>query len=324
MNGSRLAIVMLAITAGFCFPFEECDHCVPDPKKPRLCERHSAEERDALRGYKRDLKSRDVESRRITLRKVAALSHSHSNAPSVAVAKVLAGGLRDPSLAVRFEAIQLLLARQNPEVTVASLIAAIDGADSQWRKAKQLAQRIADEKVDFTVSAVQEVSAGAYYMDAVLAALGQVPDDRAVDALQSVLKRPLASTPAKYQIVACRSLLGLRQRNGVGAVLAFHDKLEKFVLAQSKKKSKQPLVLKDLLTIFFAVHTRSTQNSILQEIEQFASSEGLANFPGRGEWREWLRSNEGHFPTKLGKLEQPVHAELPDDVGWKFLRAGES
>ena len=65
--------------------------------------------------------------------KLAADVQSHSNAPSVAITRLIGGGLADESIDVRMEVLQLLLQGQDPEELVKTLVANVKLADKEWR-----------------------------------------------------------------------------------------------------------------------------------------------------------------------------------------------
>lgn len=248
---------------------EDCDACRPG----KVCATHRAEDKAELKRLGPLLESKDPAQRIGALGTVAALTEGHENAPSKDVAKALAAALEDDQLTVRETAIVLLADGQHPEVAVTSTVKVLKGFEkNMW---SLMGTMTGPNNEHGTVEEAMQ------YLEASMRACRELPDDRVVKALASLL----AAYPAEMRgepvaMAATHSLLELGTQDAVAAVVK--------QLGRGKETTR-----------LRRIHLALVRVADEKEIEaRPAFGDKLER-----EWTVWLRKNKRAFPAKLGKWE---------------------
>jgi len=183
-----------------------CDSCTARI----LCPAHKEAETAALAAANAGMRAKDEATRVRALEAVASLTKAHENAPSKTVAKFLAAGIRDESLAVRRTAVSLLASGQEPGESLKGVLQALEDAKKE----------LADVKAD-------KEAVGAY-VRVVLAAASGMRDDRSVKGLADFLSA--LPTDSRYVLgpEVCEALLALGSRDAVEAVIGFLAEVERY------------------------------------------------------------------------------------------------
>lgn len=108
----------------------ECDDCQPLPDS-KLCTSHESDEVELISKLRPKLDSTEERVRILALKRIAALTREHSNAPSIRVAELLASRAESESTQVRVRAISLLGDGQHPEVAVKETLRIVGKVQSQ-------------------------------------------------------------------------------------------------------------------------------------------------------------------------------------------------
>jgi len=260
-------LLLAALATAPPLPLEDCEACRPG----KVCAQHRAEEKEELKRLAPLLKSEDPGQRMGALSSAAELTDSHENAPSKAVAKVLAEALEDDQLTVRETAIVLLADGQHPEIAVTSTVKVLKGFEkNMW---SLMGTMTGPNNEHGTVEEAMQ------YLEASMRACSGLPDDRIVKALSTLL----AAYPAEMRgepvaMAATHSLLGLGTQDAVSAVI------------KQLGRGKETTRLRRL-------HMALVRVADEKEIE---ARPAFGDKVER-EWTVWLRKNKRAFPAKLGK-----------------------
>lgn len=207
MIPSLISTALLSFVAG---PIEECDACSPLPNL-ELCAPHYTEELEGLSRWKQQLDSKDESERIEALEAVAALTSSHTNAPSPRVAELLALRVEDEVSAVRVRAIELLVESQHPPIALSTILKAIPSVKSEQEKLNKQLQdstkgqskkkvggnskeemlasiEAMQKAIEEQQALVQEMIEVDSVFSALVKGLGRLPDDRAVSMLVKLHK----------------------------------------------------------------------------------------------------------------------------------------
>lgn len=258
-----------------------CDRC----QDGKLCAPHAELEAAEIARLRPQLESADPGERTSALRQVADLTARHENAPSAEVAAVLAAALEDPSLRVRTRAVQLLADGQHPETTVVSVCALLESFEANmWTLVAWLTGP--DEQRGTVADAMK-------YLEVAMRASGDVPDDRVVEALSSVLlAMPAEMRGQTVAMAATRSLLELGTQDAVEAVLR-----------QLSPWSET----REMRNIHDALRDLAARLDV--EAPEYGDDAGK-------QWKSWFRRNGRRLPKKLGRWRgAPVEDEVEDDGG---------
>lgn len=300
-----LCLLVLALPAG-----DACTQCRVDARRTSLCAAHLEEETSTLREERSVMaRSSDAKERAAALERVARLTSTHTNAPSPNVARFLADGLHDSSLEVRRRALALLVDGQQRDETVRGLIDGWRAALRLWKDVEaRLAQLAAEAPKQAATFDMQQVSDTAAYLEALLAALGDVHDERAYRELLNVFKWPLERTPGGFYVAAARAVLAVESRKGVECVLEFALTLESELAAQ---RVTPRFAAKDGLAASLA---RPHDNATTAHVE--ATLEALAHFAERrklqapppklgaaAQWRAWFKGAKDQLTERMTLLE---------------------
>ena len=260
-------LLLAALVTAPPLTLEDCEACRPG----KVCAQHRAEEKEELKRLAPLLKSEDPGQRMGALSSAAALTESHENAPSKNVAKVLAEALDDDQLTVRETAIVLLADGQHPEIAVTSTIKVLKGFEkNMW---SLMGTMTGPNNEHGTVEEAMQ------YLEASMRACSELPDDRIVKALSTLL----AAYPAEMRgepvaMAATHSLLELGTQDAVGAVIK--------QLGRGKETTR-----------LRRIHMALVRVADEKEIEaRPAFGDKIER-----QWTVWLRKNKRAFPAKLGK-----------------------
>jgi len=327
-SGVIVAIAWSTLAAAFGGVAGDCPDCRSDGGKTSLCAPHREEEsrvlKDAAKARYRD----PPDARIAALESIARLVDAHANAPSPDAAKALAIGLKDDSYSIRRKAVELLLHGQHPETVVTALIVAQNEANRDWKEIDGFFARWAevhgkpgankwDSKENETFS--RDMSAPGY-IQALLKALGKLPDDRSEKALLEYLRCPLEKTPAIFLGSACDAALELRSRKSVGRVAELLPQLATAI--RSGKLSRRyapvnPRILGGLILETLDPASEHTYESIAAAAIELAKSIDASDVPDKAigaatAWPAWFAAHSGRFAESLGTIARPVVASLGD------------
>lgn len=264
----RTTLLALALLSGLAAA-DDCNACKPG----KLCPPHAAEESTALERLAPDFASEEIVKRIDALREAAELTMDHENAPSEAVAEVLAAAFADESLRVRSIAISLITQGQEPETAVLAMAGALNEIVTGYGGGNLVPSLTGD---DLSASAVGEAMR---YLRTTLRAAGRVRDDRIVKLLVRVMQStPIEMRGQPVTMAACESLLELGTRDSVAVVVRHLTPWE---------------------------DTREVRR-VHEALEVFAAEKGFDDTPewGKGArdgWKKWLGRHKRALPAKLGK-----------------------
>lgn len=300
------AFVALSVLGG-----EPCAQCRVEPRRTVLCGPHLEEELATLREERSVMaRSKNSDERVGALNRIAHLTAAHTNAPSPSVARFLADGLYDDALAVRKRSLELLLDGQHRDETIKGVV---DGWKAALRAWKEVDARIAalagDQQKSGSIMSRQELEEWPAYLEALIAALGDVHDDRAYKELLNVLKWPFDRTPGRFYLAAARSALTVESRRGVEAVLECALALESELAAGRVPARFGPSA--GLLGSMMKPLDNATGHDVeelLQALAEFAQRKKVAATPepklGVGAaWRAWFKSAKDQFTERMTLLE---------------------
>jgi len=270
---SRLGLSWLgpSLLAAGCLP-DDCEVCAPGA----LCGPHAAEERQVLAEYGGELESENADRRAAAVRAIGLTTREHENAPSVEVAAIVAKALvEERALTVRHQAAQLI-ALQEPKAAVQAVVATLKELRSGLVGGDLVPRLVGKGVPDETALAMT-------FLEEVLDAAGELPDDRCVSGLIGCLGAfpdEMRGQPA--HLAACRSLVELRAAPGVDKVVG---ELEPF---------------RDTPEI----------RRIHGLLENLALALDLEEYPEWGErcgdaWEKWFRSHKKLLPPRLGSFTAP-------------------
>ncbi len=288
-----------------------CEQCRVDPRRTVLCSTHLDEELTTLREERSVLaRSKESSERLAALQRIAALTSTHSNAPSPNVARLLADGLHDESLMVRRRALALLMDGQHRDETIKGVIDGWRAAQRSWREFDARMSLVASElsKGSSTMSR-QDIEEWPAYIEALLAALGDVHDERAYKELLGVFKWPADRTPGRFYVAAARAALTVESRKGVESVLEFTLTLEAEIAAGRVPARFGPS------TSLLGAMMRPLDNAVAHDVEDvfaalvaFARHKKTAPPPdpvmgAASAWRAWFKAAKDQFTERMTLLE---------------------
>ncbi len=268
LNMSNL-LVLAALILLPAAPLDECEAC----RRSKVCTPHRNQDKAELKRLAPLLASKDAGQRMSALSVAAGLTEEHENAPGKEVAKVLARALADDQLEVRQLAIELLVDGQHPETAVTTVVAQLKGFErNMWSLVGSMTGP--DNEHGTPEDAMQ-------YLEASMRACSEVPDDRVVKALSSLLGAyPAEMRGEPVAMAATHSLLELQTQGALEAVIK--------QLAKGKDTTRLRRIHMSLVRV--------------------ADEKEIEKRPAFGdkverEWTVWLRKNKRAFPAKLGKWD---------------------
>ncbi len=282
------AVLGFAVLTSFWLPafVDDCADCRPRS----VCSAHLERERALLEKLGPDC--RETEDGRIALlRKVAAVTREHENAPAPAVIDALGLALDDLSLKVREEALRLLIESQPPQGALPQIVGALEKAQRDIASAPR-AEPSAEPPAEGEggglpgSTAIAKVegelrSEIAIQMIPKLAeALARLPDDRSVRALKGFLNWAI-HLPSRRALgePAAQALLALGSRDAILGVIQ--------AIAHVEKKDA---ALGASLHVRLAAFSESHD---LGEPPEWQSGAPL-------KWRAWYERSLHRLPERLG------------------------
>lgn len=280
---------------------DSCGDCASTQRRTVLCARHAGIEGATLREQKRNLRSKESSLRVAALERVAELTHTHANAASPAVARFLAEGLDDPSLAVRRVAVKLLAEGQNADEAARGMVRGLESAKETW---SGIEERVADPRTGaLEIDELTEVPA---YFESVLEALGKLRDERSLQALLAYLRSPLERTPGRFLVVAGEATLALDTRRGTEAVITLLANLEAALahgaIPRRFERADGRATLLDSMKARLDNATEAERGALLNALSAYAEKKLLApeSKPTcASDWRAWLESVRTQLPERL-------------------------
>lgn len=290
---------------------EVCAQCRVDPRRTVLCATHLDEELTTLREERSVLaRSKDSAERIAALQRIAALTATHSNAPSPNVARLLADGLHDESLTVRRRALALLLDGQHRDETIKGVLDGWRAAQRSWREFDARLNLLASELSKGSSSmSRQDLEDWPAYIESLLAALGEVHDERAYKELLGLFKWPADRTPGRFYVAAARAALAVESRKGVESVLEFALTLEAEIGAGRVPSRFGPG------NSLIGSMMRPLDNAVMHDVEDvlealvdFARHKQSAPTPvpllgSASTWRAWFKAARDQFTERMTLLE---------------------
>lgn len=262
-----LALAALAFSPALAL--DECEVC----RRGKVCAPHKAHDKAELRRLSVLLDSEDPDQRMSAVSYAAALTEEHENAPGKDVAKFLAGALKDDQLRVRELALELLADGQYAETAVTAIVAELKWFEkNMW----SLVGTMTGPKNEHGT-----VEDAMQYLETSMRACRDLPDDRIVKALSSLLSAyPAEMRGEPVAMAATHSLLELQSQDAVAAVI------------KQLGSGKEPTRLR-------RIHMALVRVADEQDIEKRpAFGDKLER-----QWTAWLRKNKRAFPAKLGKWD---------------------
>ena len=251
---------------------DDCEACAP----AKICRDHKAADQAELERLRDELESEDPDLREGALEKAAELTDSHANAPSKAVAQVLADALEDDLLRVRVVAIRLLCDGQHPEVSVKATVEVLGYLKKNMWTLVETLMGPKHERGD--------VSQAMAFLRATVVGAGNLRDDRIVRALIQILKAyPTEMRGEPVAMATSQSLLDLGTREAVAAVI------EQFASRPEESRRRK---------IHSALEAYAADHDIFETPEFNEDDLGRA-------WEAWFKKNKRTLPKKLGKWELP-------------------
>lgn len=293
------------------FGGDPCAQCRVDPRRTVLCSAHLEEELATLREERSIMaRSKDTTERVAALQRVANLTSAHTNAPSPNVARFLADGLYDDALPVRKRALQLLIDGQHRDETIKGVIDGWKAALRAWRDVEgRIATLTGDVQKSGSIMSRQELEDWPAYVEALIAALGDVRDERAYRELLNVLKWPFDRTPGRFYLCAARTALTVESRKGVEAVLDCALALEAELSAGRVPPRFGPSsgLLGAMMKPLDNANSHDVEE-MLEALVEFAKRKKIAATPepklGLGAaWRSWFKSAKDQFTERMTLLE---------------------
>jgi len=288
-----------------------CPECRVDPRRTLLCATHLDEEATSLREERSIMaRSKDRDERIAALERVAALTQSHTNAPSPNVARFLADGLHDDSLTVRRRALALLLDGQHHDETVKGVIDGWRATQRAWKELDaQLSTSLGEGAKGASTMTRQELEELPHYMVASIAALGAVQDERAYRDVLNVFKWPTEHTPGRFYVAAARAALSLESRKGVETVLEFCLQAEADLLDAKLAPRFGPSggLLSALMRPLDNVEATDIEE-MLDLLAAFARHRKCPETPAKAlnsaaEWRVWFKESRDRFAERPTPFE---------------------
>ncbi len=216
----------LPLVLSFCAAFAALGDC-PECKVDDLCASHQESDSKALDAARGKIRSKDLVERLAAIDAAAALTKQHENAPSRAVADLLAVALVDKDWGVRTKVVEKLLDGQHADATVKALVEALDGVRAEFAKVGKNNDRSAGAGSIMTPD-------GLGYAAALIDGLGALADDRCTNALVDVLKQLGPDAPSEFAQPLAKALLALGSRPAIEAVI---DRLVAAEGSRSKARS---------------------------------------------------------------------------------------
>lgn len=290
---------------------DPCAQCRVDPRRTVLCAAHLEEELATLREERSIMaRSKDSTERIGALQRVAHLTATHTNAPSPNVARFLADGLYDDALPVRKRALELLLDGQHRDETIKGVVDGWKAALRSWKDVESRIGALAGElQRSSSLMSRQELEEWPAYVEALIAALGDVHDERAYKEVLNVLKWPSDRTPGRFYLAAARTALTVESRRGVEAVLDCALALEAELTAGRLPPRFGPST--GLLGSMMKPLDNATGHDVeevLEALADFARRKKVAATPDprlglSAVWRAWFKSAKDQFTERMTLLE---------------------
>jgi len=300
------SLLALALACG-----DVCAQCRVDPRRTLLCAPHLEDELTTLREERSVMaRSKSTDDRLAALQRVAALTAAHANAPSPNVARFLADGLYDDSLDVRRRALALLLDGQHRDETIRGVLDGWKVAQRSWKELEGRISALAAElqKGGSSVSNL-DLAQWPTYLEALLAALGEVHDERAYKELLNVLKWPVDRTPGRFFVAAARSALTVESRKGVESVLEFALTLEGELAAgrAAPRFGASGSLLGAMMRPLDNATVHDVED-VLHALGAFAQRKHTAPVPepalgSAAAWRAWFKAAKDQFTERMTQLE---------------------
>lgn len=303
MGIAAVVLAVLAFAQG-----APCGECRVQARRVMLCTEHATEETSVLREVRAVLAKGGEAERIVALERAAALTAAHPQAPSPAVARLLAGSVGDVSLRVRRKALVLLAEGQNHEEAVRGVLDGWKEAQKTWRvlDAKLVLGESASADGAPVMLTTEELQETPDYLVEALRALGQLGDERAVTALATFLRSPLDRTPGRFLVAASEAALELDSRRGLESVIALLENLEEaFVDGQVPRRFETGG--KDLLAALKQPLENASEHDFAatsEALEAYSTRKGI-ELPRTEErltsadWRQWQRAHKDAIPERI-------------------------
>lgn len=304
-------VTSLIALASLLYDGSPCAECRVDPRRTTLCQSHLEEELTTLREQRSVMaRSKERDERLAALDRVAALTQSHTNAPSPNVARFLADGLHDDSIAVRRRALALLLDGQHHDETIKGVLDGWRATQRAWKDMDaSLGATLGDGSKGTSTMTRQELEELPNYLVASIAALGAVQDERAYREILNVFKWPVEHTPGRFFVAAARATLSLDSRKGVEALLEFVLALETDLLDDKLAPRFGPSggLLSSLMKPLDNAET-SDLEEMLDLLADFARRRRLGEPPANvmgaaAEWRAWFKNARDQLAERPTPIE---------------------
>ncbi|MEM6673558.1 MAG: hypothetical protein AAF726_12000 [Planctomycetota bacterium] len=282
---------------------------------------------DQLRKLGREYKkAKTTEDRRVVLERVAQLGKDTEGPPPPAVAKFLAGSIDAEDLEMRRRSIELLLDGQDPEVVVEAVLDAwkIAEKEAKWTL-KQLHAMNKERRRPKVGGLAQEdmarMTEAVALSSIVLRAFGSLPDERVEDALVDILRTKPKDMPVHVFGEASRAALELGTVKTLQAYAKCADELDRMLAGKGvpvRFERSGPVTLLDALQApWCEVNERVFEETAAAAVA-ISETRGLTRPPDVGSkdrkaWRRWVEANEESLIGELGRLTEPVEADLADD-----------
>ncbi|MFT5153506.1 MAG: hypothetical protein ACI841_003507 [Planctomycetota bacterium] len=260
-------------------PVDVCKYC----QATRVCDKHAKLDEAEIERLSPGLSSEDARDRIEALDEIAALTEEHENAPSKAVAKVLAKALEDDFLRVRDRAAMLISDGQHPEIAVTAMLSVMsDIRASMWT----LVETLMGPKHERG-----NVGDAMNYLETVMDSCGYLRDDRIVKALgETLMAYPTEMRGQPVAMAATRSLLALGTRDSLKTVL------KQFKTFRFDNEYEN-------------IHHALTLLAADLDIEEFPEWSVEAD----EEWERWSNKYSRRISSKLGKWKGEKPAEKATD-----------
>jgi hypothetical protein len=197
-------------------------------------------------------------------------------------------------VAVRAEALRLLMLGQHREVAMKAAIEALDVVRAELARLSKASGRGKPNPGERSI--VQRFDELLQFGRALCSALGRLPDDRSVDALVDFSAKVAEGLRARFAETVARSLaqLGTREAwKGAVALLPFLEGKE----GRRSQRSADPV----------AAGRKSPLRKVHDVLVGAARAVGHDDVPSwsakpASDWRAWSKRHQGDFPAKLGRV----------------------
>ena len=244
------------------------------------------------------LRSRHLSERGQALLRLGKLLELPGEEVSPNVTRTLASALHDESFEMRREAASKIATSPHQKEAVGALVEALEEIQKDWSKRGRGRGR---EPLARDALAYAEV---------VVKGLGQLPDDRSVKSLTTLLSRFPPGAPRGMVSVVAGSLVELGAREGIKSVI---ERLSQAAAAAGRQAGRGG---DDQNRRRSGERGGEALHRLLAKAAEERGLEGIPEWSDKAhaEWRHWFSKNQGRFPAKLGRIE-PIRPAESDDSG---------